>query len=190
MFSRRRPGKNWCSPCWSTPSRPRRRCRRCARSPSSPRPGRRRCRTGLGARVLTDPTPDGHRDPLNNAISAAEAAIRDSTPNVGAARRPARTAATRTGRGDRGRAQPPPQFRRRPARHRHRCAVRFRRRRSIPVSAPIRHGDIRFGCHRADRRAGPGCAATSTRPTTCRGAPTRRGYGDDAGHRQAKVNSR
>ena len=30
----------------------------------------------LGAQVLTDPTPDGHRDPLNNAIAAAEAAVR------------------------------------------------------------------------------------------------------------------
>lgn len=38
--------------------------------------------TGLGARVLTDPTPEGHRDPLNNAITAAEAAVRDETPNV------------------------------------------------------------------------------------------------------------
>ena len=36
----------------------------------------------LGARVLTDPTPDGHRNPLNNAIVAAEAVVRDSTPNV------------------------------------------------------------------------------------------------------------
>ncbi len=36
----------------------------------------------LGARVLTDPTPAGHRDPLNNAIKAAEAVVRDETPNV------------------------------------------------------------------------------------------------------------
>jgi 2-phospho-L-lactate guanylyltransferase len=36
----------------------------------------------LGARVLTDPTPDGHPDPLNNAIAAAESAIRAETPNV------------------------------------------------------------------------------------------------------------
>lgn len=36
----------------------------------------------LGARVLADPTPDGHRDPLNNAISVAEAAVRDETPNI------------------------------------------------------------------------------------------------------------
>ena len=35
----------------------------------------------LGARVLRDPTPEGHRDPLNNAISVAEAAVRDETPN-------------------------------------------------------------------------------------------------------------
>nr|WP_260763472.1 2-phospho-L-lactate guanylyltransferase [Mycobacterium sp. SMC-4] len=35
-----------------------------------------------GARVLSDPTPDGHADPLNNAlIAAAEAAARDS-PNI------------------------------------------------------------------------------------------------------------
>ncbi|MEO3757201.1 2-phospho-L-lactate guanylyltransferase [Mycobacterium sp. B14F4] len=37
---------------------------------------------GLGARVLSDPTPDGHRDPLNNAIAAAEAEVRSETPNI------------------------------------------------------------------------------------------------------------
>lgn len=36
----------------------------------------------LGARVLIDPTPQDHRDPLNNAISAAEAEVRKVTPNV------------------------------------------------------------------------------------------------------------
>ncbi|HJT93328.1 MAG TPA: 2-phospho-L-lactate guanylyltransferase [Mycobacterium sp.] len=37
---------------------------------------------GLGARVLVDPTPDGHRNPLNNAIAAAEASVREMTPNI------------------------------------------------------------------------------------------------------------
>lgn len=36
----------------------------------------------LGARVLVDPTPQGHRNPLNNAIAAAEASVREETPNV------------------------------------------------------------------------------------------------------------
>ncbi|WP_197373802.1 2-phospho-L-lactate guanylyltransferase [Mycolicibacterium baixiangningiae] len=36
----------------------------------------------LGAQVLTDPTPVGHPDPLNNAIAAAEAVMRQTTPNV------------------------------------------------------------------------------------------------------------
>ncbi|WP_422748434.1 2-phospho-L-lactate guanylyltransferase [Mycobacterium sp. WMMD1722] len=36
----------------------------------------------LGARVLDDPTPDGHPDPLNNAIAAAEAQLRATVPNV------------------------------------------------------------------------------------------------------------
>ena len=36
----------------------------------------------LGARVLADPTPDGHRDPLNNAIAAAEASMREETSNI------------------------------------------------------------------------------------------------------------
>lgn len=36
----------------------------------------------LGARVLDDPTPAGHRDPLNNALRAAEAVVRGTTPNV------------------------------------------------------------------------------------------------------------
>lgn len=36
----------------------------------------------LGAEVLFDPTPEGHRDPLNNAIVAAERAVVDSTPNI------------------------------------------------------------------------------------------------------------
>jgi 2-phospho-L-lactate/phosphoenolpyruvate guanylyltransferase len=36
----------------------------------------------LGADVLTDPTPDGHPDPLNHAIAAAEQALADSSPNL------------------------------------------------------------------------------------------------------------
>ncbi|WP_396922193.1 2-phospho-L-lactate guanylyltransferase [Mycolicibacterium sp.] len=36
----------------------------------------------LGAAVITDPTPAGHRNPLNNAIAAAEAELRTSTPNI------------------------------------------------------------------------------------------------------------
>jgi 2-phospho-L-lactate guanylyltransferase len=36
----------------------------------------------LGARVLADPTPPGHRDPLNNAISAAEEKVRGETSNI------------------------------------------------------------------------------------------------------------
>lgn len=36
----------------------------------------------LGARVLTDPTPPGHHDPLNNAIGAAERSLRATTPNI------------------------------------------------------------------------------------------------------------
>ena len=36
----------------------------------------------LGARVLADPTPPGHPDPLNNAITAAESFVLRSTPNV------------------------------------------------------------------------------------------------------------
>ena len=36
----------------------------------------------LGALVLTDPTPEGHRDPLNNALLAAEVLARSRTANV------------------------------------------------------------------------------------------------------------
>lgn len=36
----------------------------------------------LGADVLIDPTPEGHHDPLNNAIIAAEVAVRETTPNI------------------------------------------------------------------------------------------------------------
>lgn len=36
----------------------------------------------LGASVLVDPTPEGHRNPLNNAIAAAEASIREETANI------------------------------------------------------------------------------------------------------------
>jgi 2-phospho-L-lactate/phosphoenolpyruvate guanylyltransferase len=36
----------------------------------------------LGARVVADPTPDGHRNPLNNALGAAAAAIGSSTSNI------------------------------------------------------------------------------------------------------------
>lgn len=37
---------------------------------------------GLGGLVLDDPTPDGHQDPLNNALRAADAHARRDTPNV------------------------------------------------------------------------------------------------------------
>jgi 2-phospho-L-lactate/phosphoenolpyruvate guanylyltransferase len=36
----------------------------------------------LGARVVIDPTPAGHRNPLNNALAAAESAIREETSNI------------------------------------------------------------------------------------------------------------
>lgn len=36
----------------------------------------------IGAEVLVDPTPDGHLNPLNNAIAAAEASVREETPNI------------------------------------------------------------------------------------------------------------
>ncbi|MBV8863519.1 MAG: 2-phospho-L-lactate guanylyltransferase [Mycobacterium sp.] len=36
----------------------------------------------LGAEVLSDPTPEGHSDPLNNAIAAAERAVTKSTSNI------------------------------------------------------------------------------------------------------------
>jgi 2-phospho-L-lactate guanylyltransferase len=36
----------------------------------------------LGAQVLVDPTPEGHPDPLNNAIAAAEHAVAESVANI------------------------------------------------------------------------------------------------------------
>ncbi|MDG4664758.1 2-phospho-L-lactate guanylyltransferase [Mycobacterium sp. 236(2023)] len=36
----------------------------------------------LGARVLLDPTPEGHRDPLNNALTAAEGVVRQENSNI------------------------------------------------------------------------------------------------------------
>jgi 2-phospho-L-lactate guanylyltransferase len=36
----------------------------------------------LGARILVDPTPAGHPDPLNTALRTAEAAVRETTSNV------------------------------------------------------------------------------------------------------------
>ena len=38
--------------------------------------------TELGAEVISDPTPDGHSDPLNNAIAAAERAVSESISNI------------------------------------------------------------------------------------------------------------
>lgn len=37
---------------------------------------------GLGAGVLADPTPDGHGDPLNNAIAAAERSVSERFANL------------------------------------------------------------------------------------------------------------
>ncbi|ORA37666.1 2-phospho-L-lactate guanylyltransferase [Mycobacterium aquaticum] len=36
----------------------------------------------LGARVISDPTPAGHHNPLNNAITAAERELRGTSPNI------------------------------------------------------------------------------------------------------------
>ncbi|MGH3542561.1 MAG: 2-phospho-L-lactate guanylyltransferase, partial [Mycobacterium sp.] len=36
----------------------------------------------LGADVLSDPTPRGHPDPLNNAIAAAERVVAESVSNI------------------------------------------------------------------------------------------------------------
>ncbi|CAN3128238.1 2-phospho-L-lactate guanylyltransferase [Mycobacterium sp. smrl_JER01] len=36
----------------------------------------------LGAHVLADPTPDGHHDPLNNALAEADRHVRGATSNV------------------------------------------------------------------------------------------------------------
>jgi 2-phospho-L-lactate guanylyltransferase len=36
----------------------------------------------LGAEVLSDPTPQSHPDPLNNAIAAAEQVVAQSVPNI------------------------------------------------------------------------------------------------------------
>jgi 2-phospho-L-lactate guanylyltransferase len=36
----------------------------------------------LGVEVLSDPTPQGHPDPLNNAIAAAEQVVAQSVPNI------------------------------------------------------------------------------------------------------------
>ncbi|MBS1692964.1 MAG: 2-phospho-L-lactate guanylyltransferase [Actinobacteria bacterium] len=38
--------------------------------------------SALGARVIADPTPQGHRNPLNNAIASAEAALRGESANI------------------------------------------------------------------------------------------------------------
>ncbi|MCV7087961.1 2-phospho-L-lactate guanylyltransferase [Mycolicibacter hiberniae] len=38
--------------------------------------------TELGAEVLQDPTPEGHGDPLNNALAAAAAKVAASVPNI------------------------------------------------------------------------------------------------------------
>ncbi|MCV7102335.1 2-phospho-L-lactate guanylyltransferase [Mycobacterium palustre] len=38
--------------------------------------------TGLGANVLPDPTPEGHGDPLNHAIGAAERVLAESYSNI------------------------------------------------------------------------------------------------------------
>lgn len=38
--------------------------------------------TGFGADVLADPTPEGHHDPLNNAIATAERVVAQTVPNI------------------------------------------------------------------------------------------------------------
>lgn len=48
----------------------------------TPDPDAAAAATEVGARVLVDPTPAGHPDPLNNAIAVAEAEIRGDTSDI------------------------------------------------------------------------------------------------------------
>lgn len=48
----------------------------------TPDPVVARAVTDLGAAALTDPTPSGHPNPLNNAIAVAEAAVRHNVTNI------------------------------------------------------------------------------------------------------------
>jgi 2-phospho-L-lactate guanylyltransferase len=48
----------------------------------TPDPVAARAVTDLGAAVLTDPTPAGHPNPLNNAIAAAESAVGKDVTNI------------------------------------------------------------------------------------------------------------
>ena len=107
----------------------------------------------LGAQVLADPTPDGHRNPLNNAILAAEAAVRTSTPNVVAlqgdlpALQPQELAEAIVAA-----ARLPPQFRRRQARNGYVCAVCVGRAARASVRTGLGPTPCPFGGHRAHRR--------------------------------------
>ncbi len=120
----------------------------------------------LGAVVLPDPTPEGHRDPLNNALAAAEAVARRECPNVVVLQGdlPALHSHELAG-AIAGRAGTPPQFRHRPARDRHRGAVLLRRCARPAVRRPTPRNDT-DGPARSNS-PGPGrvCAPTSTLPT-------------------------
>ena len=145
----------------------------------------------LGAQVLTDPTPDGHRNPLNNAIAAAEAVVRESTPNIVAlqgdlpALQPQELAEAITA----ARGYPRSFV---GDRHGTGTSALFAFGVALGASVRTRFGPTAsaFGSHRADR----GVAGIALRHRHARrpdgGAPAGRGCGDDAGHRQTKVNSR
>ena len=145
----------------------------------------------LGARVMTDPTPDGHRNPLNNAIAAAEAAVREATPNIVALQ------------GDLPALQPQELAEAIAA------ARAYRRsfvgdRHGTGTSALFAFGvalDPQFGPDSAQRHRHSGAieltggmAGAAVRHRHARrsagGAPARRGRGDDAGHRPSPVNER
>ena len=144
----------------------------------------------LGAQVMADPTPEGHRNPLNNAIAAAEATVREATPNIVAlqgdlpAMQPQELAeAIVAARG----------YRRSFVGDRHGTGTSALFAFGVALDPAVRarfgSAPSAFGGHRIDR----GLAGAAVRHRHARrsagGAPARRGPGDDAGDRPSPVNS-
>ena len=141
---------------------------------------------GLGANVLADPTPEGHPDPLNNAIAAAERSmagiftnivvLQGDLPALQTQELAEAIAAARAA---------PAQLRRRPAGNRDRRTLRVRRRPRPAIRLGFGRAASPFGCDRTDRRVARTALRRRHPGRPGGGSPARRRGGDRSRHRTA-----
>ena len=145
----------------------------------------------LGAAVVADPTPNGHPDPLNNAIAAAERVVSESFSNIVVLQGDLPALQTQElAEAIAAGTSAPAQFRRRPTRYGHRGALRVRRPARSTIRAEFLCATSTFGRCRTHRQlAGIALRHRYPRGSGGRARPGN-GTGDHKGDRRAVAPSR